>query len=345
MASVVGANVALKAAVMVGLENVQNPRIAVAVAVAGFGEVAVLKMLYVADVGKGDAVAMLTHDGRHVIVGIRAQATRAEGQAVAGVIHHFEESVDGGLVHQQTGQAENIPRRIVHVDGHFDVALLAGGHDGLQKVFQVRPQLFVVDAFVRTEQLVQLGHALGLPAREGHMVLFGEVQNVLGHGVVIVLDHILLVEQGGGAVAYGVEQIGTSPVEDGHEVVADHLNSEFGQVADALLVVLDVCISGRQTDLDVVMDVDRFHHIHVEAVLVQLTLDFCNLMLLPDLTGHFVVECPHDSRHAGDLLDVGQLDPVVPFTVPAESHLHWHIRVSFSVSDFIFYSSLWRACH
>mgnify|MGYP004527910793 CR=1 FL=1 len=40
------------------------------------------------------------------------------------------------------------------------------------------------------------------------------------HGLVVVLDHILLIEQGGGAVADGMEQVGAGPVEDGHEIVA-----------------------------------------------------------------------------------------------------------------------------
>ena len=82
------------------------------------------------------------------------------------------------------------------------------------------------------KRYVQLSHTLRLPAGEGHVVLLGEVQDILGHSLVIVLDHILLIEQGGGAVADGVEQVGTGPVEDGHEVVADDLDAELGQVAD-----------------------------------------------------------------------------------------------------------------
>ena len=48
-----------------------------------------------------------------------------------------------------------------------------------------------------------------------------------------------------------MEQVGARPVEDGHEVVADGLDAELGQVADALLVVLDVLVARRQADLDI----------------------------------------------------------------------------------------------
>ena len=47
------------------------------------------------------------------------------------------EAVDALGIHQQAGQAEDIPRGIVHVDGHLDVALAAGGHQGFEEVLQV----------------------------------------------------------------------------------------------------------------------------------------------------------------------------------------------------------------
>ena len=50
----------------------------------------------------------------------------------------------------------------------------------------------------------------------------------------------------GSACAAAIKKIHASagPVEDGHKVVADDLDTELGQVADALLVVLDVLIAG-----------------------------------------------------------------------------------------------------
>ena len=107
-------------------------------------------------------------------------------------------------------------------------------------------------------------------------------------------------------------------------VVADDLNTKLGKVAHGDLVIFNVLISGGQADLDVIVDVDRLYNIDVEAVLVALRLNFGDLGFFPDLTGHFVVQRPDDAGDTGDLLDVGKLDLVVAFTVPTETHLHWH---------------------
>ena len=210
------------------------------------------------------------------------------------------------------------------MDGHLDVALAAGGHQSFQEVLQVLPQLFLGDRSIGLEQLVQLCHTLGLPAGEGHVVLLGEAQDVVGHGLVIVLDHVLLVEQSSGAVADGVEQVGTGPVKDGHEVVADDLDTELGQVADALLVVLDVLVAGGQTNLDVIVNVDRLNDGSIEAVRMDLIDDGLDLVLFPDLTGHLAVQGPDDLLNTGDLLDVSQRDGVVALTIPAPTHFHRH---------------------
>ena len=121
-----------------------------------------------------------------------------------------------------------------------------------------------------------------------------------------------------------VEQVGAGPVEDGHEVVADDLDTELGQVADALFVVLDVLVAGGQADLDVVVDVDRLDDVHVEAIGVDLVCDLLDLVDFPDLAGHLVVQCPDDAGHAGDLLDVAEGDRVVALAIPAPTHFHRH---------------------
>ena len=88
MASVVRTDVAVPARVVVCLEDVQDARVAAAVPVGGLGEVAVLKVLELADVGEGDAVRVLTHDARHIVFRVGIQAAGAEGQAVVGIVHH-----------------------------------------------------------------------------------------------------------------------------------------------------------------------------------------------------------------------------------------------------------------
>ena len=54
--------------------------------------------------------------------------------------------------------------------------------------------------------LIQLGHALRLPAGERHAVEI--LQNIPGHLLIVVLDLGLFIEQSRGTVPHGMEQIG-----------------------------------------------------------------------------------------------------------------------------------------
>ena len=72
------------------------------------------------------------------------------------------------------------------------------------------------------------------------------------------------------------------------------------------------------------MDVDRLDNVHVEAVSVDLVCDLLDLVDLPDLAGHLVVQRPDDAGHARDLLDVAEGDGIVALTIPAPTHFHRH---------------------
>ena len=63
------------------------------------------------------------------------------------------------------------------------------------------------------------------------------------------------------------------------------------------LVVLDVLVAGGQADLDVIVDIYRLDHVHVEAVSVDLISYLLDLVDLPDLAGHLVVQRPDDAGH------------------------------------------------
>ena len=195
---------------------------------ACFAKIAVFKMFYVTNMRKCNSITMLSNNCRYVVVRICVERTRTKGKAIVFIVYHLQETVDAGLVHQKSGQAENIPRWIVHVDGHFDVALTAGGHNCLQEILQVCPQLFFGDVCIRLEEFVQLRHSFRFPTREGHIVFFREIQDILRHRVVIVLDHSLFIEKGGRAVPYFVEQITTGPVKNRHKVITNHLHAKLG---------------------------------------------------------------------------------------------------------------------
>ena len=158
----------------------------------GFREVAVVKMLHIADVGKGDSGAVSADDISHMVLLICPQRAGAEAEAVVFVIHHGEEAADGFLVHQKSWKAENVPWGIVLMDCHFDAGLPACGHNGLQKILEILPEPFLGHGLVFFKKLVQLLHAFGLPAGEGQsMEVF---QNVLCHFLIIVLNLGLFVK-------------------------------------------------------------------------------------------------------------------------------------------------------
>ena len=89
MASVVGTDIALITTVVIGFEDVQNACVAVAVAVGSLGEVSIIKVLDVANVGKSNPVSMLADDSSDVVVGVSIQRTRTQGQAVIGIVNHL----------------------------------------------------------------------------------------------------------------------------------------------------------------------------------------------------------------------------------------------------------------
>ena len=81
VSAVVGADIALEAAVMIRLEDIENTGVTVAVSVACFGEVTVFKMLYVSDMSESNPVTVLAHYVCYVVVGVCIKASGAEGDA------------------------------------------------------------------------------------------------------------------------------------------------------------------------------------------------------------------------------------------------------------------------
>ena len=73
----VGTDVALKAAVMVSAQDLDDAGLAAAIAVSSLAEIAVLEVMDVADVGKCNTVAVLADDGSNIVVGVCVQAARA----------------------------------------------------------------------------------------------------------------------------------------------------------------------------------------------------------------------------------------------------------------------------
>ena len=139
MAAMVRADISLEAAIVVGAENIQNPGFSVTITVGDFRKVTIVKMLYVADVGKSNAVTMLADDCSDIVFRVGIQASGAKSKAVIRIIYHAEEVVNRFGADHQTRESENVPGGIVHMNGHFDIAFVANRHELFQEVFQIVP--------------------------------------------------------------------------------------------------------------------------------------------------------------------------------------------------------------
>ena len=206
------------------------------------------------------------------------------------------------------------------MDRKLDIGLAAGGHKRIEEVLKVGPELLLRHVLICVKELRKVSHALRLPS--GHREALALLCDVLGHFLRVGHDLVLLVVHGSRAVLIGMEELGSCPVEYGHEVVADHLHAELCEVAECLLIVLNVHVTCRKADLDVVMNVDRFHNVHIKAVGLDLVRSLLYLVLFPYDPGHLVMKCPHDPFHTGDLLYLLKCDRVIAGSVPAKCHLH-----------------------
>ena len=113
----------------------------------------------------------------------------------------------------------------------------------------------------------------------------------------------------GGAVGVIVGKVCAGPVQNGHEVVADCVDSFKAEVPQGLLVDLYLLIAVRASVFDGFHHGKAFHHAPAHAVAFDVLLQLMNLFPCPDLSeGDVVKGCdyslhPDLSKHGkGDLI-------------------------------------------
>ncbi len=72
-------------------------------------------------------------------------------------------------------------------------------------------------------------------------------------------------------------------------------------MANGLLIVGNIAVTGREADFDVVMDVDALYHLHFQACGMGLADQTLNFILRPYLADRDVIERADHSLHAGHL--------------------------------------------
>ena len=117
-------------------------------------------------------------------------------------------------------------------------------------------------------------------------------------------------------------KICSCPVENGHKVIAYHLDALFTEVLKCLYVVFDILISCRKTDLDIVMDINAFDTADLKSGSLNLFLKRTDRFSCPNLTGLCAVKSCDNSFHTGNLTNFIEGNAVIACTKPSESHFH-----------------------
>lgn len=100
-------------------------------------------MAKIPDMSKSDPVTVGMNDVGHIIFRVGAKGTGTQAQTVVWIIYHMKKSSDGCFIAEQSWDSEDIPRRIILMNGHLDAGLMAGWHDCFQKILQIFPQFFL----------------------------------------------------------------------------------------------------------------------------------------------------------------------------------------------------------
>ena len=232
------------------------------------GSIIEAEVTYVCEV---DSALQCTDHVRKVVLEVGTVRTGAEGHTVMYIVDRIHQTKDTCLGVDDSGETEYGPCRIIRVDRHLDIILVADRHDGLQEVYEVLEQLLAIDILIHIEELLDLRHTLRLPARH-----YGAVRHLLhGSSEVIRIDRVdglLVVCETGGTIRVLTCELGSGPVKYRHEVVAYEVNIFLTEVLECLDVVCDVLVTVLIADLDGVADIDRLDTAQAKACSLDLFL-------------------------------------------------------------------------
>ena len=124
------------------------------------------------------------------------------------------------------------------------------------------------------------------------------------------------------AIIKGFSEVCPCPVEDGHEIVADHLDAGFRSIAQGRNVVFDIFIAARQAQFNVFVDVDAFQIFEDEVILFCFFFDVEQRFYRPYFTDRNIEQGTDDAVHPRNLVDLLQGNFVIFFSVPTEGHSH-----------------------
>ena len=317
----VGTDRSIEAGVIQRLDNFIHIEAAVAGKMCCFFKVIGAVELEVAYMGEVDTALEGADHIRKIIIEARSIGTGAERNAVMDIIHCMHDLEDVCLVVDDAGKTEDGPCRIIRMDCHFNIVLVAYRHDCLQEVDKIIEQSLRVHILVESEQFLHMGKTLRLPARHHGAV------HITCDGIkhLLWIDGIhgcLHISKYRGAVRTLAGKLGTGPVENRHEVVADKMNIFFAKVLQRLDVVFDIGVAARGSGLDGIGDVDALDAADMKTGSFHFLLEGVDLFLRPQFSWLLVIQRRNDAGNARDLTDLFQGNGVKFTAIPAKCHFH-----------------------
>ena len=216
---------------------------------------------------KMHAVAQIAHHAGQVVVRTRAETPRAERDAVRGNIHGAHDLRVVLLGRHHPRQTEKRKRRVVRMTAETKTQRLRHRRNLAQKVSHMRAQRIGVNSRVvlkvrahilKRETLRrarQTEHDVFRQTLRAFLVHLGETARRLVSDLLRIilggarpLENVNVKDRevgkvkahAGRAARTPPGEIGARPVQDGHEVVTDHLNSGIGDMRETLFPVLNV---------------------------------------------------------------------------------------------------------
>ena len=208
------------------------------------------------------------------------------------------------------GESKHIPRRVIGVDRHVDTGLVTSRHNAVEEVNEIFKELLVAHTAVSVQERVELlGGIAFIPTGKV------EVVRIQAHQLLVVVGECV-----GTILCLGM-QISAQPVEYRHKVVANALNACLAKVANGGCIVCNVTVTGRQTELDVLVYGNALDNLHLKTFFVAERFEAQDLIHLPNLTHGNVINSGNNAAHSGDLTDIRKRNAIL-FSVPTKCHFH-----------------------
>ena len=213
------------------------------------------------------------------------------------IVNHFHHTKYILLINDNSRQTENAPSRVIGVNCHFYIVLIAYRHYSFKKILQIFKKLFIVNILIHFKKLFYFFHSLRFPTRHNSAVhiLWNRFKHLLGNDFINI---ILIVCKHGWTVRTFSCKLTSCPVEYWHKVIAHKMNVLFSEIFKRFNIIVYVLISVRCSDFNCVMNIYAFNSAYMKSAFFDFIFHFFNSFSAPYFTRCGIVKCCYNARNA-----------------------------------------------